>query len=264
MDNKILLVDDEDNITSSIKRVLRQKDYTVLVALSATDALEILKEEQIQVILSDQLMPGMTGTELFEEVQLLYPNIVRVLLTGYTAIEELKNAVNKGAVFRILFKPWDDDNLIQTIEEAFNYFEIKNKNRILTEQLQELNSNLEAIVAQKTRELTLHVNRLKTSQKLFDLMPAYALGLSDDFCVIDANLRAHQIFNSQALIGQKADTILPSEITQLLRESKLSDINQTLTTKTTLNNNTHQITCTKIERAKNSFAYLLYGPNCDD
>jgi len=264
MGKQVLLVDDEANITRSIKRVCRTKKYKVLIASSASAALKILETEKVQVVLSDQLMPDMTGAEFFEEIQKIHPHIVRVLLTGYTAIEGLTNAVNKGAVFRILFKPWDDENLLQTIEDAFDYFEIKDKNKQLTKELQEFNQSLESLVEQKTRELLLHVKRLKVSQKLFDLLPEFAIGISDDLYIVDANQTAHNLLDSQALIGNRADTVLPEKIIDIIKKCESATSGESFSTKTTLLNTVHELTCTKVELSKGYVGYLIYGCLCND
>ena len=179
-EKRILLVDDEPNITRSIKRICRGKGYDIYVAESAAEALELIPKEGIQVILSDQLMPEMTGSELFEKIQIEFPSVIRILLTGYTAIEGLTSAVNEGAVFRILFKPWEDENLLHTIDDAFDYYFIRDKNKQLTEELKLLNANLETKVAEKTHELSLHIKRLQLSQTLFELLPSFSIGISDD------------------------------------------------------------------------------------
>ena len=174
---KMLLVDDEPNITRSIKRICRGKGYEIFIAESASEALEIIAKEGIQIVLSDQLMPNMTGSELFEKIQVEFPSVIRILLTGYTAIEGLTLAVNKGAVFKILFKPWDDDVLLQTIDDAFDYFFIRDHNKQLTKELKLLNASLESKVAEKTRDLSLHIKRLQLSQKLFELLPSFSIVL---------------------------------------------------------------------------------------
>ena len=264
----ILLVDDEANITRSIKRVCRSKEYKVLGATSAVQALEILATQSVQVVLSDQLMPEMTGAELFEKIQKTYPLIVRILLTGHTAIEGLTSAVNRGAVFRIMFKPWEDENLLQTIEDAFDYYEIRNKNKLLTQQLQEFNHNLENLVEQKTRELSLHVKRLQISQKLFDLLPEFALGINDELYIVEANAKAQQLLNSQALIGNKVNGILPDPIIQLINASADAKVGEYMCAKVDFLTETGaerlNITCIKINITADNIAYLVYGSKSYD
>lgn len=258
---KMLLVDDEPNITRSIKRICRGKGYDIYVASSATEALEVIEKEGIQVVLSDQLMPNMSGAELFERIVQEFPSVIRILLTGYTAIEGLTSAVNKGAVFKILFKPWDDDVLIQTIEDAFDYYFIRDKNKHLTEELKQLNANLEAKVAEKTRDLSLHVKRLQLSQKLFELLPSFSIGISDDFYIVNANEKAHDVIGSPALIGQRVDDILPDDAISLIHSLADATINTPHSQTIKFQDIHYEFTAIKTEISPNCFAYLLYGSN---
>lgn len=123
----ILLVDDEPSILASLKRLFRQDGYRVLTAASGSDALESLALHPIQVIVSDQRMPDMSGTEFLNRVWQMYPETTRILLTGYTDIASVIEAVNRGAVLKFLTKPWDDDQLREHVREAFDYHDAKRK-----------------------------------------------------------------------------------------------------------------------------------------
>ncbi len=115
----ILLVDDEPNILSSLSRLLRREGYTILTAASPLEAFELLAKHPVQVVVSDQRMPEMSGTEFLSRVRQLYPNTVRLVLTGYTDLESVTGAINRGAIYKFLTKPWDDDQLREQIREAF-------------------------------------------------------------------------------------------------------------------------------------------------
>ncbi|NMG76918.1 EAL domain-containing protein [Aromatoleum diolicum] len=119
----LLLVDDEPNILSAIRRLLRGEGYRVLTAGSAREALEILAKEPVQVILSDQRMPEMNGTEFLGRVKVLHPSTVRIVLSGYTELESIMQAVNTGALYKFLTKPWDDNALREHLRDAFSYYE---------------------------------------------------------------------------------------------------------------------------------------------
>lgn len=116
---RILVVDDEPSICKAMGRLLREEGYNVVTADSGARALEILAEQTVHVIISDQRMPAMSGTELLDRVKGLYPGIVRIIVSGYTDIRVITDAVNRGAVFRFLTKPWDDDELLDVVREAF-------------------------------------------------------------------------------------------------------------------------------------------------
>ena len=115
----LLLVDDEPNILSSLKRLLRRDGYEVLTAESPEIAFDLLAKHEVQVIVSDQRMPSMSGTEFLARAKKLYPNTVRLILSGYTDLDSVTDAINRGAIYRFLTKPWDDDKLRADVREAF-------------------------------------------------------------------------------------------------------------------------------------------------
>lgn len=115
----LLLLDDEANILRALGRVLRRDGYEILMATSAREAFEILARYDVQVIISDQRMPEMNGTEFLSRVKGLYPHTVRIVLSGYTDLGAITDAINQGEVYKFLLKPWDDENLRQVVAEAF-------------------------------------------------------------------------------------------------------------------------------------------------
>lgn len=115
----LLIVDDEPNILSSLSRLLHREGFNILTASSPAEAFEHLAKHPVQVILSDQRMPDMSGTEFFARVRQLYPDTIRIVLTGYTDLESVTGAINRGAIYKFLTKPWDDDLLREQIREAF-------------------------------------------------------------------------------------------------------------------------------------------------
>jgi diguanylate cyclase (GGDEF)-like protein/PAS domain S-box-containing protein len=115
----LLIVDDEPNILTSLSRLMRREGFNILTANSPSEAFEHLAKHPVQVILSDQRMPDMSGTEFFSRVRQLYPETIRIVLTGYTDIESVTGAINRGAIYKFLTKPWDDDLLREQIREAF-------------------------------------------------------------------------------------------------------------------------------------------------
>ena len=117
----LLIVDDEANIRSSLYRLLRRDGYHILRAASAEEGLAMLALHEVQVVVSDQLMPGMSGTEFLAKVKQLHPKTIRIMLSGYTAVDSIIEATNSGAVFRFHTKPWDDDGMRASIAEAFRY-----------------------------------------------------------------------------------------------------------------------------------------------
>jgi PAS domain S-box-containing protein/diguanylate cyclase (GGDEF)-like protein len=121
----MLYVDDEVNLLAAIRRAMRQSGYRVLVAGSAREAFEILATTEVGVIVCDQRMRGMSGTEFLARVKQIYPNAVRMVLSGYTDLQSVTDAVNRGAIFKFLTKPWNDEELDEAVREAFVEFESK-------------------------------------------------------------------------------------------------------------------------------------------
>ena len=115
----LLLLDDEPNILNSLSRLLRREGYTILTAGSSTEAFEMMAKQPAQVVISDQRMPDMSGTEFLSRIRQLYPDTIRMVLTGYTDLESVTGAINRGAIYKFLTKPWDDDHLREQIREAF-------------------------------------------------------------------------------------------------------------------------------------------------
>lgn len=116
----LLLLDDEPNVLSALKRAMRSEGWVVHAAQSPEQAFEALAAHPIGVVVSDQRMPTMAGTEFLRQVRARYPHTVRVLLTGYTEISTVTSAVNDGAVGKVLSKPWDDDALRGELRSAFS------------------------------------------------------------------------------------------------------------------------------------------------
>lgn len=163
MDRTLLLVDDEDNITASLVRLLRQDGYQVLTANSARSALEILEKHTAGVVLTDQRMPEMSGVELLSQIKTLYPDTVRLVLSGYADLESVTEAVNRGAIYKYLTKPWDNEMLRANVHEAFRHYELTQERAQLAreiqaanEQLSRINLELADLVAQKDS----HIERI--------------------------------------------------------------------------------------------------------
>ena len=134
----LLLVDDEPNILSALQRVLRPFGFRILATTSALEGLNLLAVHRVGVVLCDQRMPLMTGTEFLRRVKVLYPDVVRLILSGYTELNSVIDAVNRGAVYKFLTKPWEEDVLVENLQEAFRHYELKEENRELSRRLEEL------------------------------------------------------------------------------------------------------------------------------
>jgi len=118
MEPTVLLVDDEPSVVEGLKRALRGEPYTIIEASSADEALQVLTTTSVDVIVSDEKMPGTSGTELLAQVRLEYPDIMGIILTGYASLEAAIRAINEGEVYRFLTKPVSYADLAITIRHA--------------------------------------------------------------------------------------------------------------------------------------------------
>lgn len=118
----LLLVDDEASILSSLKRLLRREKYTILTASSGEEALDLLARHEVGVILTDQRMSGISGIELLARARVMHPRTVRMVLSGYTGLDSLTEAINRGEIFKFMMKPWEESDLLQAIREAFRHY----------------------------------------------------------------------------------------------------------------------------------------------
>ncbi|MES2949611.1 MAG: EAL domain-containing protein [Pseudomonadota bacterium] len=120
--NTVLLVDDEPHVLTALKRLLRADGYHILSANSAAEGFELLALHPVQVILCDQRMPHMSGTLFLDRVKDLYPDTFRIVLSGYTDLESIMDAINRGAIYRFYTKPWDNKVLRDNVFEAFRHY----------------------------------------------------------------------------------------------------------------------------------------------
>ena len=131
-DRTLLLLDDEENVLRSLVRLFRRDGYRILAAGNVRDAFDLLAINDVQVILSDQRMSDMSGTEFLGRVKMLYPDTIRLVLSGYTDLNTVTDAINRGAIYRFLTKPWNDDELREHIRQAFRTHDELRKGREAT------------------------------------------------------------------------------------------------------------------------------------
>lgn len=144
----VLYVDDEEHNLKSFKASFR-RDFEIFLASSGAEGLEVLKKEDINVILTDQRMPGMTGIDFLIEANKVNPEPIRILVTGYSDINAVIDSINKGQVYRYVSKPWKEEELKQTIESAFELFHLRRENKDLIGKLERANDQLEFLLRQR-------------------------------------------------------------------------------------------------------------------
>ena len=220
----ILLVDDEENILAALRRLLRRDGYRILTAGGGQAGLQLLAENTVDVIVSDQRMPNMTGVEFLRQVKALYPETVRLVLSGYTELQSITDAINEGAIYKFLTKPWEDDLLRANIEEAFRYKELADENRRLSAELQvanlhlaRANEQLLETLAEKDRRIERDETSLDVAQELLQCIPFPIVGFDAGATVVFANVEAERMFgDGGSLLGVPLDDRLAPPLRELL------------------------------------------------
>ncbi|HYX93117.1 MAG TPA: response regulator [Myxococcaceae bacterium] len=128
---RLLIVDDEENVCRALRRTLRKEGYELFFASQPSEALSLLKTTPVDVVISDHLMPNMTGLEFLKIVHDRHPDSLRIMLTGHADMQTAIDAINQGEIYRFLTKPWDDTELKVTLHLAFEQLELERENRKL-------------------------------------------------------------------------------------------------------------------------------------
>ncbi|GAB3903449.1 response regulator [Mucilaginibacter boryungensis] len=140
----VLYVDDEVNNLNSFKAAFRRY-FNIYTAQSAREGRKVLENEEIGVIITDQRMPGETGIEFLESILPIYPDTIRILLTGFSDINAVMGAINRGQVYKYLVKPWQDDELKMYIQNALELYNLRKENKELAHKLKLANLELELL-----------------------------------------------------------------------------------------------------------------------
>lgn len=166
----VLFVDDEKNILSSLKRLFRNEGYDIYLANSGKEGLDVLENNNISLVISDMRMPEMNGAQFLEAVYNKWPATIRILLTGYSEISSTIDAINKGNIYKYISKPWEENDLKQTVRNALESKKIElERDRLLAltkkqnNELKEFNTNLEAMVQSRTSELNQTMDMLESA-----------------------------------------------------------------------------------------------------
>lgn len=225
----LLLVDDEENIVAALRRLLRAEGWLLLSATSAEQALELMARHEVDVILSDQRMPGMTGVELLRRAKQLYPDTIRLVLSGYTELQSITDAINEGAIYKFLAKPWDDEQLRAHLREAFALKEMADQNRRLDEEVQaanrelaELNRRLQTLLSAQREQNEREVGSREAAQELLDAVPVPVFGIDDENLLVFVNAPARALFGLDGnLLGGPAAEQLPQTLRRALEGEPL-------------------------------------------
>lgn len=223
----LLCIDDEPNILNALKRLLRKEDFRLLTAGSGKEGLRLLTENEVHVVLSDQRMPEMSGTEFLKEVKTAYPDIIRIILTGYTDVDSISEAINEGHLYKFFLKPWNDQNLKLEIRQAMEQYDLVQDNKRLhdrvlqqNEELKKINENLENIIQERTQSLEFQNRALQISHAILDDLPFPIMGISSEMMVVMANRALHRQWGGSHPIqlGDNVDALFETSVRDRLTD----------------------------------------------
>jgi diguanylate cyclase (GGDEF)-like protein/PAS domain S-box-containing protein len=214
----LLLVDDEPNIVASLKRLFRRDGLLILTASSGAEGLDMLSRYKVDVIISDQRMPGMSGVEFLRAAKASHPGTIRIVLSGFTELQSVTDAINEGAVYRFLTKPWDDEQLREHVQQAFAYKELQEENeqlnikiRTTNQELVAANRQLGEVLQQAHHQLGRDETSLAIMREALQHIPLPVIGVDKDGLMALVNTAAERLFAREGpLLGIELASTLPT------------------------------------------------------
>jgi response regulator RpfG family c-di-GMP phosphodiesterase len=211
---RVLLVDDEESILAALCRLLRREPYEILTARQADEALALLAAQPVQLVIADHRMPGRSGTALLREVQQRWPDTIRIVLSGYSEVKAIIAAINDGAIYKFITKPWNDEELKLHVRRALEQAALRAENARLTaaitqqnQQLRKLNRLLDQKAADASQGLT-------CAQTLLETVEVGIVAIDGEGLVVAANLRAAELLTGApgAFLGLSARAVFPAAL----------------------------------------------------
>lgn len=232
MKHTVLCVDDEVDNVDALERLFRKK-YKVLKATSGREALKLLKDNDVSLIVTDQRMPNMTGVEFLAESMKMQPEAMRILLTGFTDIESVIAAVNSGQIYRYITKPWDPVDLTNTVDKAIERFELSAELKKKNEALQAALNELRTLDQAKSNFMILINHELKTplTSMISFLELLQETKLNEDQGkyvkrIQQASDRLHTLINDSLELVSAETGTLPLKITGIDLKKLLKEVEQ--------------------------------------
>jgi len=236
-EHTVLFVDDEINILNALKRLLRKEGYRILTAGGGADGLDILGQHDVHLVVTDQRMPGMSGTEFLAKVKETHPEVIRIVLTGYTEVDSITESINKGHVYKFMLKPWNDQNLKLEIKQALEQYELMQVNKTLHEklidknkELKNINENLEMLVKERTRAFEIQNQALELSRAVLEDLPIPVIGVSNEMIIVLINRQVKTLISNdnKIEIGKKIGEIFSNDVEEKIAGTLTADTHDTL------------------------------------
>ncbi len=261
-ERSLLLVEDKERTLSALERLLSREHYTIFTAIDAKQGFELLARNNVDVIIANQRMPGLSGVEFLRRVKTLHPESVRMVLSERSDLQVMTEAINEGAIHKFITKPWDDAVLRANIEEAFSSREMADENRLLqhevdtaNNELAQLNEQLKQLLAAKELQVKRDEISLDIAQEVLQYLPWPIIGIDNENMIAFANAAADSLCAEHApLITSFAEESLPSKLVEALAQFPV------VPDKVTINDISFRLRCTRMgghSRSKGILMMLL-------
>jgi len=221
---RILFVDDERNVLRSLERLFLEEEYEIFTAASGQEGLETIEQSgPFQLLVSDYRMPSMNGVDFLSEVCRRWPETERTILSGYADTAAIVAAINEGQIYKFIAKPWNDDDLLRTIREVLDRYELRASNRRLLEELstanaelKTINDNLYKIVDERFKVAMSQGRALQSFQNVLDVLPIGFIGADGYGMIVQCNRLGAEMLGlgQEELVGSDLSTTLPASLIQ--------------------------------------------------
>jgi EAL domain-containing protein (putative c-di-GMP-specific phosphodiesterase class I)/CheY-like chemotaxis protein len=219
----LLIVDDEEDIVAALRQLFRSDGYHVLVAGSGQEGLDLLSKQPVDVILSGQRMPGMVGSEFLRAAQALYPDTIRMVLSEYTELQSVTDAINEGVIAKFLTRPLDDHQLRTHIAAAFRHKEMADENRRLNgivrgakEDLAAVHNQLQSALVLQEQQIARGEIHFEVAHELLQHLPLPIIGLDEEGLIAFVNTAADTLLGrAGSVLGCDVSAVLPELATTL-------------------------------------------------
>lgn len=225
---RILFVDDERNVLRALERLFMEEEYELFTAASGQEGLELLENNgHFQLIVSDYRMPSMNGVEFLSEVCRRWPETERIILSGYADTAAIVAAINEGQIYKFIAKPWNDDDLLRTVREVLDRYELRASNRRLLKELsaantelKTINDNLNLIVDERFKVAMSQSRALQSFQSVLDVLPIGFIGADGYGMIVQCNRLGTEMLGlrQDELIGNDLSSTLPLQLVQIIAQ----------------------------------------------